>query len=77
MYSRVREVLKKYGVKGTTFTDLVKETELTKDELYQIIGQGLRCGGFECYEVDGTRFYRNRPRREQIFGKNEWSILRK
>lgn len=75
MYQTVRDVLKKYGVKGTTFQTLMEKTELSKDQLYQVIGQGFRCRGIECFEVNGEKMYRNRLRNEQLYGANEAAIL--
>lgn len=75
-YTLVRQVLEGYGTKGTTFDVLVEKTNLSKSSLYQIIGQGFRVGGIEMYEQNGKKLYRNRLKREKLYGKNEWQILK-
>lgn len=75
-YTLVREVLEKYGVKGTTFDVLMEKTNLPKSSLYQIIGRGFKLGSIEMYEQDGKKLYRNRLKREKLYGKNEWNILK-
>lgn len=67
MYSRVREVLENYGVKGTTVDDLMERTGLTKKELYHVIRQGLSTRGLEQYFLNGVEMIRNRPRFEQLY----------
>lgn len=68
-YELVREKLAQYGVRGTTFNQLLEDTGLTKDELYQTIGHGFRTRGFEQYFLNGVEMIRNRPTFEQLYKK--------
>lgn len=73
MYSTVREALEVFGIKGTTFKNLMEKTQLSQDELYQIIGQGFTNGGIEGYKVNGVMHYRNRLRDKEVFKRQYFS----
>lgn len=70
MYQEVRKILEEYGFEGTTWSNLLERTNLTSEQLYQIIGQGFKIGATEMYEKEGVQLYRNRPRGNKLYPKD-------
>lgn len=69
MYTTVRKVLEEYGLEGTTWNNLLETTNLSSEQLYQTIGQGLRIGATETYTKNGIKYYRIRPKGKKLYSR--------